>query len=81
MWRSSRSVWRCYYSAHVLALDSFRSLVPSALSRANAVGVYSIGYSVAMVGMMVNSAVVGLTPDAAREYEEDPTRAPVTVAG
>jgi hypothetical protein len=45
------------------------------------VGVYSIGYSVAMVGMMVNSAVVGLTPDAAREYEEDPTRAPVTVAG
>jgi len=47
---------------------------------AEAVGIYSIGYSVAIVGMMVNSAVIAVwTPEAAREYEEHRDRAPVTL--
>ena len=47
---------------------------------AEAVGVYSIGYSVAIVGMMVNTAVMAVwLPEAAREYEEDPARAQVTL--
>ncbi len=47
---------------------------------AEAVGVYSIGYSVAMVGMMVNTAVMTIwQPEAAREYEEDRARAQVTL--
>jgi len=47
---------------------------------AEAVGVYSIGYSVAIVGMMVNSAVTSVWLfEAAREYEQDPARAQVTL--
>ena len=47
---------------------------------AEAVGVYSIGYSVGIVGMMVNSAVRSVwLPEAAREYEQDPARAQVTL--
>jgi O-antigen/teichoic acid export membrane protein len=47
---------------------------------AEAVGVYSIGYSVAIVGMMVNTAVMFVwSPEAAREYEEDRARAQVTL--
>lgn len=47
---------------------------------AEAVGVYSIGYSVAIVGTMVNAAVMSIwQPEAAREYEEDRARAPVTL--
>ena len=47
---------------------------------AEAVGVYSIGYSVAIVGMMVNGAVMSVwLPEAAREYEQDPARAQVTL--
>ena len=45
---------------------------------AEAVGIYSIGYSVAVVGMMVNSAVTTVWRfEAAREYEQDPARAQV----
>jgi O-antigen/teichoic acid export membrane protein len=44
---------------------------------AEAVGVYSIGYSVGIVGMMVNGAVISVwLPEATREYEHDPSRAP-----
>ena len=47
---------------------------------AEVVGVYSIGYSVAIVGMMVNGAVIAVwSPEAAREYEEDRARAPATL--
>jgi O-antigen/teichoic acid export membrane protein len=47
---------------------------------AEAVGVYSIGYSVGIVGMMINGAVITVwLPEAAREYEEDPERARVTL--
>jgi O-antigen/teichoic acid export membrane protein len=47
---------------------------------AEAVGVYSIAYSVATVGMIVNGAVIAVwSPEAAREYEEDRTRAPATL--
>ena len=47
---------------------------------AEAVGVYSIGYSVAIVGMMINIAVITVwLPEAAREYEQDPERAQVTL--
>jgi O-antigen/teichoic acid export membrane protein len=47
---------------------------------AEAVGVYSIGFSVAIVGMMVNTAVMSVwLPEAAREYEEDRARAQVTL--
>lgn len=47
---------------------------------AEAVGVYAVGYSVAIVGMMVNSAVIAVwTPEAPREYEENRARAPVTL--
>lgn len=47
---------------------------------AEAVGVYSIGYSVAIVGMMVNTAVTSVwLPEAVREYEEDRVRARITL--
>jgi O-antigen/teichoic acid export membrane protein len=47
---------------------------------AEAVGVYSIGYSVATVGMMVNTAVMFVwLPEAVREYEEDRARAQDTL--
>jgi O-antigen/teichoic acid export membrane protein len=47
---------------------------------AEAVGVYSIGYSVGIVGMMINTAVITVwLPEAAREYEQDPERAPLTL--
>jgi O-antigen/teichoic acid export membrane protein len=47
---------------------------------AEAVGVYSIGYSVAVVGIMVNSAVTSVWRfEAAREYEQDPARAQITL--
>jgi O-antigen/teichoic acid export membrane protein len=47
---------------------------------AEAVGVYSIGYSVGIVGMMINIAVITVwLPEAAREYEQDPKRARVTL--
>jgi O-antigen/teichoic acid export membrane protein len=40
------------------------------------VGIYSIGYSVATVGMMINAAVMTVwQPEASREYEEDRVRA------
>ncbi|MCC6134850.1 MAG: hypothetical protein IT491_05670 [Gammaproteobacteria bacterium] len=43
-------------------------------------GIYSIGYSVAIVGMMVNSAVMSVwLPEATREYEQDPARAQMTL--
>jgi O-antigen/teichoic acid export membrane protein len=47
---------------------------------AEAVGVYSIGYSVAIVGMMLNTAVMSVwLPEASREYEHDQERAKVTL--
>jgi O-antigen/teichoic acid export membrane protein len=47
---------------------------------AESVGVYSIGYSVAIIGMMVNTAIMTVwQPEAAREYEKDPARAPDTL--
>jgi len=47
---------------------------------AESVGIYSIGYSVAIIGMMVNTAVMTVwQPEAAREYEEDRARAPGTL--
>jgi O-antigen/teichoic acid export membrane protein len=47
---------------------------------AEVVGVYSIGYSVAIVGMMVNNAVMSVwLPEAAREYEQDPELAKITL--
>ena len=43
-----------------------------------AVGIYSIGYSVAIVGMMVNTAVMSVwLPEASRVYEEDPEQAQI----
>jgi O-antigen/teichoic acid export membrane protein len=43
---------------------------------AEAVGIYSIGYSVGIVGMMINGAVISVwLPEAAREFEQDPARA------
>lgn len=40
------------------------------------VGIYAIGYSVAIVGTMVNAAVVSAwLPEASREYEQDQERA------
>jgi O-antigen/teichoic acid export membrane protein len=45
-----------------------------------AVGVYSVGYSIAIVGLMVNNAVNAVwQPEATREYEEDRGRAPFTL--
>lgn len=45
-----------------------------------AVGVYSIGYSVAIVGMMVNSAVMAVwLPEASREYEQNRELAKATL--
>jgi O-antigen/teichoic acid export membrane protein len=45
-----------------------------------AVGVYAIGYSVAIVGMMVNVAVISVwLPEASREYEQDQERAKYTL--
>ena len=45
-----------------------------------AVGIYSIGYSVAIVGMMVNTAVMSVwLPEATRAYEENPARAQITL--
>jgi O-antigen/teichoic acid export membrane protein len=45
-----------------------------------AVGVYSIGYSVAIIGMMVNDAVISVwLPEAAQEYEQSPTRSQFTL--
>jgi len=45
-----------------------------------AVGVYSIGYSVAIVGMMVNAAIMSVwLPEASREYEQDQERARATL--
>lgn len=47
---------------------------------AEVVGIYSIGYSVANVGMMVNSAVMSVwLPEAAREFEQDPEQAKITL--
>lgn len=44
------------------------------------VGVYSIGYSVAIVGAMVNAAIGAVwLPEAAREYEQDRLRAQATL--
>jgi O-antigen/teichoic acid export membrane protein len=47
---------------------------------AEAVGIYSIGYSVAIIGMMFNNAIMSVwLPEAAREYEQDPAGAQVTL--
>jgi O-antigen/teichoic acid export membrane protein len=47
---------------------------------AEAVGVYSIGYGVGVVGMMINGAVIAVwQPGAAWEYEQDSERARVTL--
>ncbi len=43
---------------------------------ADAVGIYSIGCNIALIGVMVNSAVLSVwLPEAAREYEQDSERA------
>jgi O-antigen/teichoic acid export membrane protein len=45
---------------------------------AESVGIYSIGYSVAIVGMMVNNAIMSVwLPEASREYEQDPAQAQI----
>jgi O-antigen/teichoic acid export membrane protein len=45
-----------------------------------AVGVYAIGYSVATIGMMINSAVMSVwLPEASREYEQDRELAKATL--
>ncbi|MEO7860391.1 MAG: lipopolysaccharide biosynthesis protein [Nitrospirales bacterium] len=45
-----------------------------------AVGIYGIGYNVAVVGMMVNVAVISMwLPEASREYEQDRERAKYTL--
>ncbi|MEO8216237.1 MAG: lipopolysaccharide biosynthesis protein, partial [Acidobacteriota bacterium] len=45
---------------------------------ADSVGVYSLGYNFAFLGVMVNTAVMTVwLPEAAREYEEDPEMARV----
>jgi O-antigen/teichoic acid export membrane protein len=47
---------------------------------AEAVGVYSVGYSVAVVGMVLNNSVMSVwQPEAAREYEADPNQARLTL--
>jgi O-antigen/teichoic acid export membrane protein len=47
---------------------------------ADAVGVYSIGYSIAIVGMMFSNAVMAVwQPEAAREYERDRLQAQETL--
>ncbi|MCX7166527.1 MAG: lipopolysaccharide biosynthesis protein [Rhodocyclales bacterium] len=47
---------------------------------AEAVGIYSIGYSVGIIGMMVNTAVMAVwLPEASREYEQDRERAKLTL--
>jgi len=47
---------------------------------AEAVGVYSIGYNVATVGMMINNAVTAVWLfEASREYEQDAAQARVTL--
>jgi len=47
---------------------------------AEAVGVYSIGYSVGIVGLMVEMAIRSVwLPEAAQEYEQDPAHAQVTL--
>jgi O-antigen/teichoic acid export membrane protein len=44
------------------------------------VGIYSVGYSVAIMGMMANDAVLAVwTPETVREYEDDPERARITL--
>lgn len=45
-----------------------------------AVGVYSIGYSVGIVGMMINNAITAVwLPEASREFEQEPLRAQRTL--
>jgi O-antigen/teichoic acid export membrane protein len=45
---------------------------------AASVGIYTIGYSVAITGMMVNNAIISVwLPEASREYEKDPEAARV----
>jgi len=47
---------------------------------ANTVGTYSLGFSVAIFGMLVNNAVMSVwLPEAAREFEQNPERARVTL--
>jgi O-antigen/teichoic acid export membrane protein len=47
---------------------------------AAAVGVYSVGYSVAVAGTMINTAITAVwLPEAAREYEQDRVRAQATL--
>lgn len=47
---------------------------------AEAVGVYSIGYSIAIIGMMLNNAIFSVwVPEASREFEKDSERAKVTL--
>lgn len=42
------------------------------------VGIYAIGYNVAVIGMMVNKAVLSVwTPETVKEFERDPDRAPI----
>ena len=44
------------------------------------VGIYSVGYAVATVGMMVNDAVLSVwAPETVREYANDPERARITL--
>ncbi len=43
---------------------------------AETVGLYSIGYNVASIGVMANAAIMSVwLPEASREYEQDPERA------
>jgi O-antigen/teichoic acid export membrane protein len=45
---------------------------------AASVGIYSIGYSVAIIGMVVNNAVLSVwSAEAVKEFQSDPARAPV----
>lgn len=47
---------------------------------AEVVGIYTIGYSVAIVGMVFNSAVMSVwLPEAAREFERDSVQAKITL--
>jgi len=47
---------------------------------AEAVGVYSVSYSIAIIGMMFNNAIMSVwLPEASREYEQDPLRAQITL--
>jgi O-antigen/teichoic acid export membrane protein len=47
---------------------------------AETVGIYSIGYSVAVIGMMVNTAVMSVWgPEASREYEQGPELARISL--